>query len=229
MKTLVTRMQRAALAFVLALSLLAALPTQAQETDWASLESSFSSSPAWSFGVRAGLTQTDFYGEAARSAEPGASFTAGAHLTYRLSPTWAFQPEVLFTRRRGEVEHSQIFSNSRDAEYTLGFIEVPLLVKAYLPEQQGPLPYLTVGPYASLRLFEEAKDNNYVLQNIDLDNELSTWDYGLTAGLGMESHAGRRALFFDARYNWGLANLFEGNDHPDFHTRGFTFSVGLGL
>lgn len=228
MYTLPTRTRRAAMALVLALSLVAALPVQAQEARLETSRPSLSPS-AFSFGLRAGLAETDFYGDAVGSAERGAGFTVGTFLTYRLNPAWALQPEVLFTRRRGKVDHTGIFDRSRDANYTFGFVEVPLLVKAYLPEQQVPKPYLTFGPYAAVRITEKAEDMNHVLQNVDIDDELRTWDYGLTAGLGIGSYGARGTLSFDVRYNWGLANLFAGNVDRDFRTRGLMFSAELGL
>lgn len=228
MNTLVTRYWQGALAFVLALSLGAALPAYAQQVTLPSLVPAIET-PAWTAGLRAGVSTTAFYGAATDYSEPNADFSAGAFLTYRLSPRWALQPEMAYTRRRGQADLSRVFGSARNGELTLGFVEVPLLVKASLPVQQGTRPSLMAGPYASVRLSQQASDGNFVLQNLDLAQELRRWDYGLVAGLGMESPVGRRTVSFDVRYQWGLANLFAEAERPDLRTRGFTFSVGLGL
>lgn len=228
MNTLITRPLRAAWVFVLALVFLAAPAAHAQETQWRTLEPTLAPSN-WSFGLKAGLANTDFYGSSSNADGTGVGFTGGAYLTYHFHPRWALQSELMYTHRTGTEDHSQVFRGSRNAEYTFGFLEVPVLIKAYLPQQQGPAAYATVGPYASMRLYEDARDANNILQTVDLDSELRPWDYGVAAGFGMESFANGRSLSFDARYNWGLANLFTDETRPDFRTRGFTFAVGIGL
>lgn len=230
MKRLTSRTRQAALALVLALSYTfnAALPAQAQGADWATDQATVSP-PALSFGLRVGLSQTEFAGGAVGSVDPGAGLSGGGYLTYRIHPNVSLQPEVLFTRRTGVVDHSRVFEGSRNVAYALGFIEAPLLVKAHLPAQNGPVPYLAAGPYASMRLHEHASDQNRVVDDVDLDSELRDWDYGLTAGLGMEALGSRRAVSFEVRYAWGLANLFREANRPDFRVRGLTFTAGFGF
>ncbi len=65
------------------------------------------------------------------------------------------------------------------------------------------------------------------LSGSDLDEMLRTWDYGLDAGVGMESRGARGSVYVDVRYEVGLTNLFVTSDHPDLRTRAFVFSVGL--
>lgn len=228
MKTLVGRIRWAALALVLAL-FVAAPSAYAQEPISTAVQPETATS-ALAFGIRAGLAQSEFYGESVANATPGADVTAGAFLSFRLHPQLALQPEVLFTRKRAQVDHSRVFDLAKDARYTLGFIDVPVLLKASMRVQEGPRPYLTAGPYVGFRVYERAKsDYNRDLANLDFDDVFRAWDYGITTGIGVAGITGRQMMTLDVRYAVGLTSLFSDADRPDFRTRGFTFSVGVGL
>lgn len=228
MKTLVARLWRAALALVVALPFQAAPTAWAQETDLTRSEPTLSE-PALSFGLRAGAARSGFYGGAVATSIPDVDLAGGVSMTYRISDAVALQTEVLVTRRAALVEQTPSFGSTRNIDYTLGFVEVPLLVKTYLSREVGPRPYLVAGPYAGARIFEKVSSQDRLMNESNLAEQLRTWDYGLSAGIGLENAMGRRALFFDTRYNWGLTNLFDASGLPDFRVRGLTFMVGLGF
>lgn len=227
-------LQRMGLALVLVLSLAAHAPSTlyAQEPNLPSVESP-AQQPTLTFGVSVGLTRTDFDNEASRFSEAGAGFTGGLHLTYRFLPSIAVQPEVYVALRRGEEDLGSLFEGAGHADVALGYLDLPLLLKTYLPGgATGTTPYLAAGPYVSTRLFTRTDDPNFVVEASDLDRDLRSWDYGLTAGFGLERsalHAGSvQRLLLDARYVWGLADLVDDAGRPALHTRGFRLAVGVG-
>lgn len=230
MKTLTAFAARVALAFVLTLSLFHTTPTlaQDQEPTLTPPTPALVSPTGTTFGLRAGFNASDFYGESLGATDSRMGLHGGLFLNYRPSPRWAVQPEVVLHKLEGRVDHSRVFENSGWTTYELGMLEMPLLAKFYFPQRSGVTPNLFAGPALGVRLFADARDTRKALDEVDLDEHFRRTSYGLHAGLGFDAFTGRHNLAFDLRYQIGLSNLLR-DDQPDFHNRGFSFSVGLGF
>ncbi|ARA94185.1 hypothetical protein AWN76_014160 [Rhodothermaceae bacterium RA] len=234
MKTLWLRVQRMVMALVLVLALGAGVPhaLHAQTTTLSSPEPVVSPH-RWGINLSAGMIGTTFTSDADLFGQAGAGLTAGLQLSYRLLPWLAVQPEAHLAVRRGKEDLDAWFTGAGQADLTLGYLDVPLLVKTYLPgDVAGTMPYLGAGPYLGTRLFTRVDDPNFVVEAEDLDETLQTRDYGLMLGFGLEHEAAQagpvRRVLFDARYAWGLADLMEEAGGPALHTRGFRIAVGIG-
>lgn len=90
-------------------------------------------------------------------------------------------------------------------------------------------PHLVLGPVVSFNLGGDAFDQNRVTNQIDLKEELRATMFGLVVGAGMEHLDGRGLLSVDARYVFGLTNLFDWSDLVDARARGVTVTLGVGL
>lgn len=230
MKTLTLFASRVALAFLLMFSFFPLVPAQAQDAEptLTPPTPALASPTGMTFGLRAGINTTDFYGEALGSTDSRLGIQGGLFLNYRPSLRWAVQPEVVFHKLAGRVDHSRVFEGSGWTNYDLGLLEMPLLAKFYFPQRSGVTPNLFAGPALGVRLFSDAHDSRQALDDADLDEHFQRVSYGLHAGLGFDAFTGRHNLSFDLRYQLGLSNLLR-DDLPDFHNRGLSFSVGMGF
>ena len=110
------------------------------------------------------------------------------------------------------VQPELLYSMEGAKDAKLNFLRIPIMAKYYVMEGLS----LQAGPEIA-----------FVAGGDDFKDSLKSMDYGLGIGAGYELSSG---LFFDARYNLGMADL---NDFPD--GSGFedakisTVSINIGL
>lgn len=124
------------------------------------------------------------------------SFYIGGLVDFTISEKFHVQPELLYSMEGADND-----------ETDLSFVRIPVMAKYYVADgfniQAGPQFGFVAGGGA-------IKDN------------LKSFDYGLGFGAAYELESG---LFFDARYNFGMANLSD-VDGVDINTT--SFGIGLG-
>ncbi|MDD2985767.1 porin family protein [Flavobacterium sp.] len=122
-------------------------------------------------------------------------FYIGGLADFTVSEKFHVQPEVLYSMEGG-----------KDAE--LDFVRIPIMAKYYVMDGLN----LQAGPMLGFKIGGED----------GLDEATKSLDYGLGFGAAYELPIG---VFFDLRYNLGLANISD-NDMFDLGTT--AFQVGLG-
>lgn len=122
-------------------------------------------------------------------------FYIGGLADFTVSEKFHVQPELLYSMEGG-----------KDAE--LDFVRIPIMAKYYVMDGLN----LQAGPMLGFKIGGED----------GLDEATKSLDYGLGFGAAYELPIG---VFFDLRYNLGLANISD-NDMFDLGTT--AFQVGLG-
>lgn len=86
-------------------------------------------------------------------------------------------------------------------------VELPILLK--LSRTTGAVrPYLVIGPSFGYRTGAATTDEiTGEEEEIEDDDDLATWDYGVTGGGGLSYALGRASVFAEGRYTLGLADL----------------------
>ncbi|MDI9257431.1 porin family protein [Flavobacterium sedimenticola] len=105
------------------------------------------------------------------------------------------------------VQPELLYSMEGAKDAALNFVRIPVMAKYYVMEGLN----LQAGPQFG-----------FVAGGDDIKDNVKSLDYGLGIGAGYELESG---LFFDARYNLGLANISD-IDGVDANTT--SFQVGLG-
>ena len=105
------------------------------------------------------------------------------------------------------VQPELLYSMEGAKDAALNFIRIPIMAKYYVMEGLS----LQAGPQLG-----------FVAGGDDIKDNVKSLDYGLGIGAAYELESG---LFFDARYNAGLANISD-IDGVDANTT--SFQVGLG-
>jgi len=129
------------------------------------------------FGVKAGLNNTNFTGDADTDAKT--SFYFGGFADYAVSEKFHIQPEVLYS------------SEGASDDWGISYLRIPIMAKYYVAESFSIL----AGPSIAFKVATEE----------DAVDELTkSMDFGLGVGAAYDLENG---LFFDARYNFGLQNI----------------------
>ncbi|WP_457653005.1 porin family protein [Rhodocaloribacter sp.] len=227
MKSL-ARSIRTVLPAMLVLLVLAGLlmPVYAQAP---SAQPAMTASGELTYGIRLGALYNDFTGDAIRHVKDEAGFSGGAYLNYRFHRRFALQPEVLFSTRSGNVDHTGVLLPAETVDYTFGMLDVPVLLKYYPFAGRSIEPNLFIGPMASFTLYRDLNFAQKPSRRFDPSDQYRTGTLGVTFGAGFEKRTWGRKLSFDTRYTLGLTNLFRDDHRPDFRMRGWTVTVGVGL
>ncbi|WP_159802266.1 porin family protein [Flavobacterium sp. MK4S-17] len=122
-------------------------------------------------------------------------FYVGALADFSVSEKFHVQPELLY-------------SNEGAEDASIDYIRIPVMAKYYVIEGLS----IQAGPHFG---FKVAADE-------EIDDNVKSFDFGLGIGAGYELPMG---VFFDARYNAGLANISD-FDGVDGNTTGFQIGVG---
>jgi hypothetical protein len=182
------------------------------------------------YGVKAGLNVADFGGDA-KDTKVKTGFTAGVLAEFKFGNI-AIQPEILYSQQgaKSEIIYYNGDPDSSDGiiEYTakLGYINVPVALKYYIIEglslQAGP----QIGFLISAKEKGDATANGESLSvEVDAKDIYEKIDFSIFGGIGYDLPIG---VFFQARYNAGLANINKDPKAPDAKLTNnvFSFSVG---
>lgn len=121
-----------------------------------------------------------------------------------LSETFAFAPELLLS-----TQGTKWKEDGYEDKYNLTYLNLPLLAKLYVSENFNIHAGPTVGFLLSAKNKGEADGEEW---DDDIKDGMKGLDFGLAFGAGYELTSG---LNFGARYNLGLANIFDAEEDDD--------------
>ncbi len=186
------------------------------------------------YGIKGGINLSNFFGKDAEIAgiiesDIKIGYTTGLFGTLFLKDTIAIQPEVLFTLKG---ERAVIFGVEA-SHNNLYYIDIPLLLKLYLPEQRRyPVkPNLFVGPYFGINLWNRAVAKDELADNLEAMGEdteveyedVRKLDYGFVFGLGMDF----RTLLLEGRYSLGITTTDDSDFDLDLKNQSIAIMLGL--
>jgi hypothetical protein len=171
----------------------------------------------------------------ALSSENKMGFSLGAFLGFDLTSRLRLQPEIIFTRKGSKKILSSNLNPlvNAKANYTLDYLEIPLLLKAYLGMNREPIGfYLGFGSYIAFLI-----NDKYTLKagqdEIAIDDlqGLKSTDYGIIAAIGLDISGADVDFGFNYRLSMGLAELelFVAPQFPDLSVRNITHAFTLDI
>jgi hypothetical protein len=171
------------------------------------------------FNGGAVMSTQDFNPKVATKFKQG--MTGGVTLRYTsekyFSMVCALQAEINYTQLGWGEDFEDV-----DASYerTLNYVQIPFFARlGWGKEQRGGMFYFLAGPTIGFFLNESTKTYGDVTQlsghqeQHDMPVE-KKFDYGITAGLGFELNTKVGHFGIDARYYYGLADIY-GNSKKD--------------
>ncbi|HLA55507.1 MAG TPA: porin family protein [Flavobacterium sp.] len=149
------------------------------------------------FGVKAGVQNTNFTGDDADT-DAKTSFYVGGLVDFTVSESFHVQPELLYSME------------GADNDLGISYLRIPIMAKYYVMEGLS----LQAGPEVAFKIGTEEDG---------LDEITKSTDFGLGIGAGYELSNG---LMFDLRYNMGLSSIYDGDGDVDIKNSGIALGLG---
>ena len=124
----------------------------------------------------------------------------GAFLTYQMSPTFSIQPEFMFSVKGASTGGLFTVFN-----WSLNYIEIPVLFKYHLSDKKAVKPAIYAGPSWSYLTSSELKV--IFVDPIDVTEGMKRTDIGFIFGGGFDY----KHFVFDIRYTIGVTNIIDGD------------------
>lgn len=179
------------------------------------------------WGLKAGVNVSDFYGDDINQTDARENFSGGILLNYRFNEYWALQPEVIFNIKGADLE-SGLTGENGSAEYEVGYLNIPVLAKFYIPAGSLLSPNLYAGPEVGFKLYADSNNN-------DINDELKDAEFGIAFGAGLDFNLGSdptdfiRTIGLDLRYSLGLTDVFDTPPEPEARNSVFLAALFLGF
>jgi hypothetical protein len=155
------------------------------------------------FGVKGGANFTGFHtGSSTFSSEFGINL--GGIAEYSLSDRFSIQAELLFNQKAGTFtikDNSNFVLGSVVSK--LGYIDIPIIAKIYIGDKFS----FEVGPQFGFNISEKTEFNGS-----EIESETNTLDTAIVGGFGYQFEQG---LFIQARYGYGLSEVFEDDKYKN--------------
>ncbi|WP_417890205.1 porin family protein [Xanthomarina gelatinilytica] len=187
-------------------------------------------SKAIQLGVKGGVNSTKITGDDIDDVKSRTSFNVGLLAEIPITQRLSLQPEVMYSGQGfdvKEIDQDNIFDTNENIEYQLDYIQVPVLLKAYLVKGLS----IEAGPQFGFKIHEELdfqpnNDGGDIEINED-DSYVKDFDTGLVLGTAYKFDNG---FFVNGRYNMGLTNIFEDNtifENVDAKNAVWQFGIGF--
>lgn len=171
-------------------------------------------------GPTIGLNSATLGGDDAEGVDSRISWLLGGFVNFDLSPNFALQPELLYSRKGAKLDF-----DGDQATLAVDYIEIPVLAQIRFPSQ-GVTPYFLVGPALSFKSGCEAQvESGGTEVSVDcseIDVNLKDTDFSLIGGVGIEV----RNFTASLRYDYGLSRVIDDAGDIDVFNRTITLAVG---
>lgn len=189
-----------------------------------------SDSKAVQLGAKGGVNFSNINGDDIGDNKSRTSFNVGLVAEIPLSERISFQPELLYSGQGFDLQErdqDNVFDTDDNVEYQLDYIQVPLLIKAYLVKGLS----VEAGPQFGFKINEEIDyQPNSDGGDIDIDRDDSfVNDFETSLALG-SSYKFDGGFFVNARYTLGLTNIFKDDtifENVDAKNNVWQFGVGF--
>jgi hypothetical protein len=139
--------------------------------------------------------------------DPHIGLQIGFFYSGNISKYFAVQPELYYSQKGIHFYKTEFYNTSYQLK--VNFIEIPLLLKYNIPLEWGVKPGLLAGPYAAFKLSANRTLEIWEEKDTRSVSGVKNLDYGLVFAIDAEFSAWSQKLMFEARFNWGLANIME--------------------
>lgn len=168
------------------------------------------------FGLKAGVNSSTLSSDDALL-DVGSLWgaVAGAFIGKNITDNLGIQLEGLFSQRGAK---DNTFGD--DAKIRLTYLDVPLTARFGSTTANNMHFHAFTGPQLGIKLSSKYTDD--ADSDVDLDDQVKSWDFGWTVGAGVEMNR----VSLDARYTLGLTNIDDSDSGSSLKNRTFTVLLG---
>lgn len=194
-------------------------------------------------GIKAGLDLTKFNlskkglysGYANEKTSNLKRLRFGVYHNFEITESVGIQTELFYVQKGSQIKGLD-GNKSMTANTKLSYIELPVLLKLTVPTSSVKF-HLLGGGYAAFRLsgkmYTTTKVNGKKVGSqveTNVKDKFKKLDFGITVGAGVSVDLNAASLVLEARYNHGLANVYDvKNSKVKVKNRAFSFMVGFGF
>jgi len=177
-------------------------------------------------GFKGGVHFNKFTGGDVSKTNWGTGPKVGGFLNIGLANIAQFQMELLYSQENGNFSH-----DTNNYKASLGYIEIPLVLKLRVPVSENFLPYASVGQSVGY-LVSNKTDIAYMDAtkgevNEPVNNVFNTFNLATLVGIGVDFESENIFFTIDARYNIGNINISKQNFK--IKSNGLAITAGLGF
>jgi hypothetical protein len=174
-------------------------------------------------GPKAGLNLSTLAGKDADNATVAPRFVGGLFLSVKPSRRLGLQAEVNYSQKGARVRNGILTTS----QLQLAYLEVPVLARFVFAGRAArrALPYLSTGPSFNVLLGAR----NPSLRDPVVTQQYQRFDFGWSAGGGLEIDLKNKWWIIDLRYTHGLLPLANRANPPAVQNAVFTLSMALGF
>lgn len=196
--------------------------------------------PATRWGVKVGPNFASLTGSYVQLSGPGAAFyeaeigsrtglALGGFAIVPLRPPFFVQPEILYVQKGSRIEITGLASGT--GTNRAGYLEVPILLRFAIPIDQSTRgvqvqPYVVGGPTAGLKLHAGSEANGEATVERDFGAVTRAFDFGLTAGAGVDYDVAAGTAVAEVRVALGVADVISLPNEAG-RTRGIMVTLGF--
>ncbi len=181
-------------------------------------------------GVKGGINIATIGGSDAGSGITAVTqYAAGVFVEISLPGPLAIQPEVLYSVKGSKAAVPATYlTPAMTLTTTLSYIEIPVLLKFYLPTPVIK-PHLFAGPALGILTSAKAKAE-YPGGSVDTDikDVITSTDLGVVVGAGIKLALPIVDLSVEGRYNYGMKSI-DKQDGTKMYNRTISILVGIGF
>ncbi len=196
----------------------------------------FSTQAYAGFGIKAGLSSSNWYGE---------DYEDTDELTDRVAPCGGFfisipiaglvtvQPELLYMMKGWGVS-GDLFGMPVELDVKVDYIEVPVLAKFNIFNALAVKPVVYAGPYLGFNTSSKVKGTlgsySAEAEFEDVFGKINDSDAGFVIGAGIDFNFALKTVTIDARYTHGLSKVYEpfaGGEDAAMKNRTFAVMAGI--
>lgn len=184
-------------------------------------------------GVKGGFQQSVLWDDPDSEFTTTNRFAFGIIFQHALSDRWAFQPELLYSKKGADLVDPDVFADLNYFRFNLDYLEIPLMLVFHGSPDRKIDPVIEIGAVPAVKLSSNVDSGTVEggFTRKDKDDSVGNYDLGLAAGVGFEFPVGAQRLILSARYTLGVANIITGSSLSDQtpdpkRNRSLLFSIG---
>ncbi|MBT8259479.1 MAG: PorT family protein [Bacteroidia bacterium] len=168
-------------------------------------------------GPKAGVNLSTFSGDETDDLSSKFGIHFGVVAEFGISETFSVQPEVIYSAQGAEYEESEGY----DGKFKFNYLNVPVLAKVEVTDGL----HLEAGPQIGFLLTaeDEYDDGAGDSGTDDIKEFFKGTDFAVAVGASYKMASG---LFFGARYNIGVTDIWDVDSGISNQTSVFQFSLG---
>ncbi len=155
----------------------------------------------------------------------------GIFVSFPITGGFSIQPEVRFAAKGAKADYALVDTTGTEvgdgtSTYKLDYVHVPLLLRFTIPTGSAVRPVLYGAPDFAFNVASTITfDDPAGYEQLELE-DVAKFDFGMSAGGGLDITLGGSRILLDARYTWGMTEVFTSEDAAKDKNRTLSFSVG---